>query len=54
MVLATTVSAEVCTEAEILQAYQEQHTLSLRGADNPSSRSHPLRFSSDTENSDSI
>jgi hypothetical protein len=25
-VLATTVSAEVCTEAEILQAYQEQHT----------------------------
>jgi transposase len=25
-VLATTVSAEVCTDAEILQAYQEQHT----------------------------
>jgi transposase len=25
-VLATTISAEVCTDAEILQAYQEQHT----------------------------
>jgi transposase len=25
-VLATTVSAEVCTDAEVLQAYQEQHT----------------------------
>jgi len=25
-VLATTVSAAVCTDAEILQAYQEQHT----------------------------
>jgi hypothetical protein len=25
-VLATTVSPEVCTDAEILQAYQEQHT----------------------------
>src|SRR5262249_61867797 len=25
-VLATTVSAEACTDAEVLQAYQEQHT----------------------------
>jgi transposase len=26
MVLATTVSAEACTDAQVLQAYQEQHT----------------------------
>jgi transposase len=37
-VLATTVSAEVCTDAEILQAYQEQHTTvepSFRWIKNP-------------------
>ncbi len=30
-VLATTVSTEVCTDAEILQAYQEQHTTGESG-----------------------
>jgi transposase len=37
-VLATTVSAEVCTDAELLQAYQEQHTsveLGFRWIKNP-------------------
>src|SRR5262249_1004785 len=37
-VLATTVSAEVCTDTEILQAYQEQHTTvepSFRWIKNP-------------------
>ena len=37
-VLATTVSAEACTDAEILQAYQEQHTTvepGFRGIKNP-------------------